>query len=153
MAVAPSEQELFDEHLFYECQMLVHTQQALLAAAWFHPIGNALMESFCFHARNLIEFFDGGPNVNFSLFAKPSFKPWASGRVRDVLVRKLNTHLAHLTPKRTSDPKRKIGEVERAELFAALSVEIGHLRAHLKPQFSRARLDEAVTPLPGFPAP
>ena len=52
------QEELLGEHLLYEIQMLHETRKALNGERVSDQIiTNALMESFCVHARNLNEFF------------------------------------------------------------------------------------------------
>jgi hypothetical protein len=49
---------VFRDHILYEVKMLQMTYR-LLQEPWYSGwIGNALIESFCIHARALIEFFD-----------------------------------------------------------------------------------------------
>src|SRR5262245_15039237 len=56
--VLSRDEELIGEHLDYEIKMLHETRKALRGeTVSANVIANALMESFCIHARNLNEFF------------------------------------------------------------------------------------------------
>ena len=50
--------EAFEHQLVYEVNMLRHARNFLRVPAWSTELANAVIESFCVHARNLIEFFD-----------------------------------------------------------------------------------------------
>jgi len=57
--------QAFEHHLVYEVNMLRNIYLLLLLPVFRDSLANALIESFCVHARVLIEFFDeksvGGP--------------------------------------------------------------------------------------------
>jgi len=140
----PDLQELYNEHIKYECEMLVCTDQMLRLIPVPYPVGNALIESFCFHARCLIEFFDS-KYLTTSLFVDSSYKPWTSGRVPTLLAKKLNTQVAHLTAHRVADSNKKIGVEDRAKLLSCISQEVDHFCSHLKPQFDPNVLIRAIS--------
>ena len=50
--------EAFEHHLVYEVNMLRHTFAFLHVRAWSTELRNAIIETFCVHARNLVGFFD-----------------------------------------------------------------------------------------------
>ena len=52
--------EMLTHHIVYEIEMMRHTYICLTGPAhvWFSQVViNAVIESFCIHARNLIDFF------------------------------------------------------------------------------------------------
>ena len=128
----PSDEELLSHHLRYELEMLVETRK-LLASPQDTVVGNALIESFCVHARVLIEFFrkpngaskyaDSGYK-SFSKATKTSLKEWQQ---------KLNNQVAHLLDCRTADDSQKLGTPEREQIFVALMNEFQEFKTHLKP--------------------
>jgi hypothetical protein len=119
MAVSqPTARELLEHHYAYELTMLMDTN-APIGTGEDIIIENALIESFCIHARALVEFFTKDRGAKS--YAESTFKPFAdSGRVKQ-LNRLLNTQIAHLIfDGRTSNPDKKISMTEREELVSLL---------------------------------
>jgi hypothetical protein len=146
MAERATPEEIFEEHLHYEIDMLVATFERLPAVS-DSAMANALIESFCIHARNLHDFFLGRRGAKAETFATAAYKAYIAGAISSDLDRKLNTQIAHLSEARTSDPAEKIGPADRLELLATLLAEVHNFAKHLQPQYqplSRLAAHEAT---------
>lgn len=124
------------EHYTYELEMLRWTHNALREGAGgklAHPfLSNALIESFCIHARALIAFFDK-PAVKADVIAKdfcPHFDAGASMCGTDTYV-KLDQQIAHMTTARESAKKIDCGDRER--LRTGIELKHAMFRAALSP--------------------
>ncbi len=124
--------EAFDHQLVYEVDMFYRTYNFLDVPAWSPGLANAIIESFCVHARNLIEFFDqesatpGQARSNY-MGAKhfcDGYIPWTKGGPSNDLRGRLNRQISHLTYDRTSKEEEKIGRKERAKLVELIEREL-----------------------------
>lgn len=151
--------EAFDVHLMYEIDMLRATYTCLasesLMLLFSDVLKNSLIESFCIHARNLIEFFDeksATPGQSDGrLGAKhftTDFTAWDKGGPSNDLRNRLNKQVSHLTYDRTKSIEEKVGLKESEELMRLLGGEIdrflGYLREPYKPP---APLETCPNPL------
>jgi len=135
MAAETSMTELFERHLLYEVWMLFETRARFVAGVDDTVVRNALIESFCIHARGLIDFFNDKKGAAVSAFTNFAYVPFANGPVPEKLVTKLSTQIAHLTRKRSSDPREKIDQAAREELLLMVSDELRNFRNHLLPEY------------------
>jgi hypothetical protein len=105
-------QDILDEHLPYEVKMLFVTHDAL------YPPGrlvggdlNVVLESFCIHARNLIEMFTRKRGERYVLATDyiPSYSAFqgCQSEISD-LYKKICEQISHLTYDRKRDPADKI---------------------------------------------
>lgn len=124
--------EAFEHHVVYEVNMLRHTFNFMGIPAWSSELRNAIIESFCVHARNLIEFFSqrsktagqaDGDYVGAKHFCN-NYEPWTKGRPSSDLTKRLNRQVAHLTYDRTSRDEDKVGGKEQLELIKLIEQEI-----------------------------
>jgi hypothetical protein len=87
-----------------------------------------LIESFCVHARNLIEFFQ----ENHRRYTDGSYQPFSTAKQElDTVVLRLNNQISHLKIGRTIVTSDKIDIKERAKILNMLSREIAQFKAHL----------------------
>jgi hypothetical protein len=122
--------ECRDVHFPYELWMLEETYERLKGLG-SGVCRNILIESFCIHARNLIEFYRGSEKNDYmkaKFFTKDGiYKPKhvgdPDGEIGRELYGKLNQQIAHLTKDRTSDPGKKIGHAAREAIFEAIQKE------------------------------
>ena len=139
--------EAFEHHLVYEVNMLRATNVCLSTPveAFGRVVVNALIESFCVHARNLIDFFDqssetpGKAQHNY-LGAKhftTGYVPWAEGIPSNDLISRLNKQISHLTYGRTAKDEEKIGDKQRSKLLEILEVELKQFRDCLKDPYAQ----------------
>lgn len=139
MTNGPSrEEELIGEHLDYEIKMLHETRKALRGEPV--PTGiiaNALMESFCIHARNLNEFFLESirdDTLKASTFATPDYRRPENPADRQALFKKINKQISHLTTDRTSVVDEKIGTADRDEMYSWVFAFLEHFAKHVRPE-------------------
>jgi len=133
--------EVIETHLPYEIGMLVFTAKLLETMQPGNlpeneaAVRNALIESFCIHARNLIDFLLGKRKGVRAKAVTDNYKPFASGRIDKALTQKIEDQIAHITLGRTSDPNEKIDGRIRAKLLRAIATELTAFRTCLKPQY------------------
>lgn len=125
------------EHLRYELDMLFGTYERLEVPSSDLVCGNALIESFCLHARQLLDFFNNEQGLRANEFTTAQYVPLTSAvvGVSETLAQKLNTQIAHLTKKRVSVSTEKIGADDRDQLRSGLERALRHFEAHLRPPF------------------
>jgi len=96
-------------------------------------IKNALIESFCIHARNLFEFFsEEAPQYT------QNYRPFShiTESKRKGIIKKLNVHVAHVRFQgRATNDADKINDRDRAEMLNILSDEIKEFRTHVRPEY------------------
>src|SRR5262245_2374466 len=118
-------EEIIQVHLPYELTMLCETFERIGLAS--DPIDtNSFIESFCLHARNLIDFFenDQGAHAQDFLIVGEHDLFSDSGKVAKPLKKKLNTQIAHLTMERTADAAKKVNDADRRELLATIAAAL-----------------------------
>ncbi|WP_292631546.1 MULTISPECIES: hypothetical protein [unclassified Novosphingobium] len=126
--------DILGHHLPYEFHMLQGTHAMLANREHDTIIANALIESFCIHARLLIEFFENKQGCKAKDFTDGTYAA-AHLELLGHLKTKLNTQIAHLTDKRTTDPNDKITLDDRSKLLAALAKEANNFATCLAPAF------------------
>ena len=104
--------DMLDEHLPYEVAMMLCAHDSLfptLTVASGFP-SNAVLESFCIHARNLFEFLTmkggGGKNYAFAKAYVPAFDAFRDPRAntdKDDLYKKICEQITHLSFARVKD--------------------------------------------------
>jgi hypothetical protein len=107
----------------YELMMLEQTFVRLSLPQLDGCIANALIESFCVHARQLIDFFENKQGVRADQFTNGTYEAAHLSSVPRSVRKKLNHQIAHITQKRTADPSEKVGPEERAHLLLTLVLE------------------------------
>jgi hypothetical protein len=135
--------EAFEHHVVYEVNMLRHTFSFLSVRAWSQELANAIIESFCVHARNLIDFFSeksetpGQSNgyVGAKHFCN-GYQPWTKGAPGNDLIGALNRQISHVTFDRTSKSEEKIGPEQRLELVRLIERELEMFREHLRSPYT-----------------
>jgi hypothetical protein len=143
--------ELFERHFLYEVWMLVETRQRLGWAILDDiVVRNALIESFCIHARALNDFFNDKKGAKASWFTLGTYAPSERAADYGAAISKLSTQIAHLTQRRTSDLSEKVNQIDREILFVNLIDEARNFRRDLKLEFEAlwpSILELVVTPL------
>lgn len=127
--------EILGEHLPYEIHMLQATHKRLLGVLSDQVVANALIESFCIHARQLIEFFENKQGCRAKEFTGGTYQAMNLSNL-ETQRHKLNTQIAHLTARRTADSRGKIDCVEREKLLIALMCEARNFRNKLVPPYA-----------------
>jgi hypothetical protein len=103
-------------------------------------LANAIIESFCVHARNLIDFFSvdsatppqASKNYVGAKHFCDGYAPWTKGGPNRELYGRLNAQISHLTYNRTSKDEEKIGPKEREELVELIERELEIFRGCLR---------------------
>lgn len=147
--------ERLQEHYPYELVMLRATYAYLVSGRHSQDriLTNALIESFCTHARLLIEFFEGKGGV-ITKYVDAGFAPLNRNNnpQLDRLCIMLNNQVAHLVNDlRTSDREKKIGDSERTELLELLAAKSEEFRNHLDHQYASLNvpaIDKTNVPKP-----
>jgi hypothetical protein len=129
MAPLPSASEILEHHYKYELDMLEDTYDLIRETQIKH---NAFIESFCIHARNLIEFFRGDGRQYVECYT-----PFAAAKSRIKKLKPLlSQQIAHLDiRKRTVDNDEKISNATLYELIDMLAKESVEFRKHLKVEY------------------
>ena len=151
-------QQIIIEHLPYEIRMLRYSFSRLQEIKEGDTDGNAFVECFCIHARNLIDFFrDRKPYSDNQAcahhFTETTYSPFQKGEIDTRLYDKVNKQIAHLTYHRSTHEKDKIGQADRNKLLKILQDEIALFSAQLKPEYKsmwRPDLSNKLVPLPSL---
>lgn len=144
--------EILKTHYVYEIDMLQKTYVYLANGkfALDTVAENALIELFCIHARQLIEFFAKKSSAN--RFRADSYAETNYDRLRaddaplKTLCMKLHKQIAHLDSpqERTSDPREKIGRHERDQLLTILKEQSKDFSEKLKAEYRRLNVPTIV---------
>jgi hypothetical protein len=135
LSAIPNSPSRREYHLNYEIWMLEETNRKPHVD---EVIKNALIESFCVHARNLFEFFmEEAPQYTHD------YRPFSrvTKSRRKAILKKLNVHITHVKFQgRATNDADKITDPERGQMLNILSDEIREFRTHLMPQYSAAEI-------------
>jgi hypothetical protein len=127
--------EYFQKHLPYEIDMM---REAILALATRDKLSrferNAFIETFCLHARNLVEFFGDDGDYGPHAFTDAEFE-LDSHVISARTLRRINQQISHLTKRRIDDGRRKIHGGNLKDVHQAIEAEIRHFTQHLKPEW------------------
>ncbi len=130
-----TDEEILGEHLPYELWMLRQTYEKLRSPLANKVLRNALIESFCIHARLLLEFFGNKKGRRAEDYTGGSYKAVHLVNLTKTERDKLNTQIAHMTGQRTVDSSEKIGPALRAKLITALERETNEFEKRLASTF------------------
>jgi hypothetical protein len=131
----PNAPERREYHLNYEIWMLQETNNKRHDD---EVIKNALIESFCVHARNLFEFFAEEAR-QYTQNYRP-FSHITTSKLKGIRT-KLNVHVTHVQFQgRTTNDADKINDRDRTEMLNILTDEIKGFKTHLRPQYSDVKI-------------
>ena len=153
--------DIIEEHLPYEIDMLRRTYMQLSVLSKIDPdrepdeqraTRNALTESFCVHARSLIEFFADnkkGADAVACEFTDNRFTQLdrSKGPIKTIRDIKLNKQIFHLTKNRTivDSEKFDVGK-DGMDVLQIIEPAIEHFTNFLLPDF-RSHFNCTTTPL------
>jgi hypothetical protein len=123
-------------HLPYEIKMMRELYAELPTGKYTRLIHNSNVQSFCIHARNLIEFFKNKPPCDFDprLFTDKTYQP--NGNFIDSkLEAKINQQVTHLTADRTTNADDQLGQPQWKKIIETIEKEIGRFEKALTPTF------------------
>jgi hypothetical protein len=147
MSALASPDELLGHHLVYEIDMLRETHGKLPND---HTVlNNALIESFCVHARNLIEFFC----KRAKKYTDDNYRPFANvdKNLKAIRVR-INVQISHIIyAGRTVKDSEKINDEDRAEILNILSEATADFKAHLSLQYRHITIPDLARVPKGAP--
>jgi hypothetical protein len=128
---APKDEKLLDEHIPYEADMLSGTYEKLAGGIEDAIIRNAIIESYCIHCRNLINFLkNDDKNLKVKDFA-PTFD--YKNVCKEKNYRELiSNQVAHLSKKRHSESDEKIGPELWREMYIELSGQLEKFQVALE---------------------
>lgn len=139
----PRRERLIERHVPYEIIMLRACFDLLQVPQTDVLFGNALIEAFCVHARNLIDFFSSTDPVSGSVpaarhFTDDFYRPFSSAKPKGELYGRLNKQIAHLDYGRTDDDNKHIDTVDRISLYRLLEDEISNFDRHVREPYRSA---------------
>jgi hypothetical protein len=124
----PRRPKIIARHFPYEIDMLRYCFQQLNKDTPRERLMNyVLHESFCVHARNLIDFFydDKINRPTARHFTKSDYEPFGGENPKEnPIYGRLNEQINHLSWHRTEDDYDNIGPSERKELYDLIEAEI-----------------------------
>jgi hypothetical protein len=131
------ERDFFIAHtLPYEVWMMRETHHLLREEKHPPPIRNALIESFCIHARNLIEFFKAADcDFDPRRFAKDGSQ-LQKRFVGDAVLSRIARQIAHISRDRITLVHDKIDREEQDKIKADIEAELARLQQNLTEEYS-----------------
>ncbi|MEX2277530.1 MAG: hypothetical protein WD674_07065, partial [Cucumibacter sp.] len=116
------EKEVIGNAIPYEIWMLQQVHCRLISGGIGDTVlNNALIESFCIYARALIDMLSNQQGAKARDYTTEAFDELSESALRTSLKTKLNTQVAHITGKRTSDQSKKINGDDRALLLRVIN--------------------------------
>lgn len=113
------------EHYVYEINMLRWTH-ATLAGTEEGFLANSLIESFCVHARALMDFYNSNPRaddiVATHFIRSGQFSANAISLIPTDIRTRVNKQIAHLTAAR-ENPSKKVDDADRQTLLTAIETD------------------------------
>jgi hypothetical protein len=132
------------EHYVYEVNMLRWTHAMLAGMPEGFP-ANALIESFCVHARALMDFYKSNPRgddvVATHFIQSGQFSANATQQIPPDIRERVNKQIAHLTAGRES-PLKKVDTTDRQTLLAAIDADHTAFKSAVDPQYANCFQNE-----------
>jgi hypothetical protein len=152
-SLTPEDEVLLGHHLVYEINMLRETYERCPKEGVEISDGvikNVLIESFCIHARNLIEFFQNEGNYKYKRYSNSQYKSFSivdDGRITSIKGL-LNDQISHLIyrgkQRRIVEKSEQISDDHRAHIFNIVAAEIGRFKIHLGHAYKHIAFPELV---------
>lgn len=139
------------EHYVYEVNMLRWTHAMLAMVPESFP-ANALIESFCVHARALWDFYSPPQNPQRDdVLARDFATSWthtttATSQLATDLRTRINKQIAHLTTGR-ENPSKKVDTADRQALLTAIEADHAAFKSAVDQQFANCFIDELKSTL------
>lgn len=133
--VTPEQKIVLEDALPHELEMLQGSYIRLISPPSDPIVENALIECFCLHARQLLEFLNNKQGAPVRDFVDAAFQLQHITNLDNDLVTKLNTQIAHITYRRTAQQKDKINQADRKRLLEEIVAEMQNVANNLKAEF------------------
>jgi hypothetical protein len=135
--------EIISVRVPYEIKMMKYTYEQLQSPALNSPADWVLIECFCLHVRNLIDFFWKDEPLNsknavarhFTHATDQCYSPFAGICPKKGIYGKINKQIAHVTYDSTEIEAEKIGPDDRKTLYDLVVKEIHNFRQHIRPRY------------------
>jgi hypothetical protein len=132
---------MFKRHLYYEIEQLALSYWRARAGLNGQELVNLYVESFCLHAKTLLEFLIRKPGDDMAAaadFADGSYvRPKrVRGNELDQVLGRLNIELSHLSWARPDNQSDQIGPDYRDKVWTLVRTELHKWAACLRPEFS-----------------
>ena len=136
--------------LNYEIWMLEETYHKFLNDALTSDvvIKNSLIESFCVHARNIIELLERGRK-----YTKRGYQAFSTVKNIGEIKDRLSSQISHLEHRRVAatDISNRINLQERVKILNILSAELSQFKANLSRDYEHIAIrDLAAMSLPTY---
>jgi hypothetical protein len=140
------------EHLNYEITMLVgawtliHKGDSAISTT-LSPnlrnkiVANAAKETFCLHARSLMEFF-GETRSRANSAASFAVQTYTPAQRNKFYIKKLNNQISHLLDGRITCWRDKINETDRLAYLAWIKVELVRWKSNLELTYCNIIIDD-----------
>jgi len=135
-SINPIDQTFLNEHLPYEVETLSYAYNELLKDPQDQHQRNVLIECFCIHSRNLIEFFNGRKERRD--FKATDFAPSFQMPVEQnstAIYDKLSKQITHFSKDRKADPREKIDGAFMTPLYITLFDCLRVFQQSVKPEY------------------
>jgi hypothetical protein len=136
--MAASLKEIIGHHLHYEVAMLFATYNKLMDGVTDAKIGNALVESFCIHARLINDFLWSRGRGVHAKKVTIGYTPFARDRISERHIKKINEQIAHLGKHRTRVPSKLVTSHILSRMVKVLAEELLMVQRHWKARFTPA---------------
>jgi len=136
------------KHILYEIQMFRYSRKMWRTLPPNQAEVNLLIECFCLHARNLIDFFwkgerPGAKNAVARHFTdNDNYTPFGGicpQKKTEGLYGKLNKQISHITYDRTDEDAKKLNPDNREFLYKMIEDEIENFRTHIREPYTKYR--------------
>jgi hypothetical protein len=138
-AKEPKLKEIVEHHLAHEIDMLFGLLERLIEGVTDIHLSNAAAESFCVHARNLIDFLESKGKVGRAR-AKAVTNDYKAfvvgGKIDKAIMDKIHNQIVHLGLGRTLDREQMISPEECFTLARAIFDELLIVQKHWRPEYA-----------------
>ncbi|MGD9649364.1 MAG: hypothetical protein AB7U41_01085 [Dongiaceae bacterium] len=132
---------IISEHLPYEIGMFYMSLTALESSTNQFTT-NILIESFCLHARNLIQFFYYSPSKDYAVAEELMIQgykiPNRKEAIGSQIYKKINLQITHLTYQRARTGNEKINTEDREKLKNMINDCVKKFYENLRSEYKEA---------------
>jgi hypothetical protein len=138
-------QTMFRRHVYYEIEQFAVSYWRLKAGIRDQELINLYHESFCIHAKTLLEFFNRKAEDHMAAavdFTDASYVPLERERGNELkqILGRVNIEISHLSWARPDNQSDQIGQDYRDKIWVFVTKERQRWVASLRPEFDRSLL-------------